>query len=225
MYTCEFFIKKMNHDYISMTVKTLLLDIDGVLIRSKDIMRHMRSNCARYVHTKLPNCRNPAKTSDLLYLKYGHTARGLTKGFHVDTSDFNEKVFDRELISHLWEILGTRRHQLEAREIHELHRRGWNVTLFTNAPIRWATPVARSIGEFVGIKCPGDNLNEAFLKPEAGAYTEFSGNGRYVFVDDTAKNLKPVVYRPDWKPILFSNTPSPEFQTIQSIWELGSIIE
>ena len=169
--------------------KSLLLDIDGVIVRDRLLMEHVKDNCVRYVAAKLPHCKNPHETNRVLHLGYGHTARGLANAFQMDTSDFNEKVYDKRVLDHLAEVIYGTEFQLEAKEISEFTKKGWNVTLFTNAPSVWGGRVARAISDQVHLRCPGDNIMESPLKPEARAYMDFSKVQSHVFVDDCMKNL------------------------------------
>ena len=172
-----------------MAFKSLVLDIDGVLIRDRRLLDHVRHNCVRYVAKKLPECKDPAYTNRLLYVTAGHTARGLQNSFGIDTSDFNKEVYDRPVRDRLWEVLCGTQFQEDAKEIHELTQNGWRVTLFTNSPIEWAGEVARAIGDEVYVVCPGSNIVESPIKPEARAFTDFAKHHTHIFVDDSLTNL------------------------------------
>lgn len=211
-----------------MAVKSLLLDIDGVLIRDKLLLAHVSDNCARYVRYKIPECRDPRQVNRVLYLAHGHTARGLKHSFGIDASDFNEKVYDNRLIDHLSEVLYSTEFQQEAKQIHEFTKKGWNVTLFTNAPAVWSGRVARAIGDEIYLRCPGDNVIDAPLKPEAAAYKDFSKVQTHVYVDDSLKNLGTARWLPNWHPIHFTDAPADPRSwcpVIGSIWELGLFID
>jgi hypothetical protein len=211
-------------------MKTLLLDIDGVIIRDKPLLKHVSDNCVQYVATKLPHAKNPAESNRLLYLGNGHTARGLERTFKIDASDFNEKVYTKQLINHLYEVIYGNEFQQDAKEIHEIVKSGWNVTLFTNSPYEWAGPIASAIDTTgINIVCPSRDWSKAHFKPEAGAYINFPKDVSYVFVDDSLKNLGTSRWLPNWKSVYFCedkhlNT-NPEWcPTIGSIWELGLFV-
>ena len=215
-----------------MAVKSLLLDIDGVLVRDKLLLEHVKDNCVRYVQAKLPQCPDARKANRLLYLAHGHTALGLSKSFGIDTKDFNESVYDKRLMDHLAEILYGTEFQQEAKQIHDFTTRGWQVTLFSNAPPIWSNQVARAISDVVGVRCPGDDLMQWPLKPEAAAYKDFSPVQTHVFVDDSLKNLGTARWLPNWHPVHFdedapNSGPShkPWCPTIGTIWELGLFLE
>ena len=55
----------------------LLLDVDGVLVRDRPLLDHVRYNVNAYVAKKLPNVKNPGRVNQILYSQYGHTGRGL----------------------------------------------------------------------------------------------------------------------------------------------------
>lgn len=179
--------------------KALILDIDGVLIRNKPLLNHVKDNCVRYVKMHFPCCKDPEKTNEALYMTSGHTAVGLNKVFNIDTSDFNRKVYDKYLIEHLGEVIYSVEFQSEAKKIHDLTHKGWELTLFTNAPYEWAQPVALAIGDTVNIKCPGE------YKPSKAAYDSFPKKQFKVFVDDSIKNLSPLRFSKHWDPIHFNH--------------------
>jgi hypothetical protein len=201
-------------------MKSLRLDIDGVLIRDKALLEHVQHNCVKYVRAKLPECKDPYATNHVLYLAQGHTARGLQKVFKVDVSDFNQKVYDKPLLRHLTEVIDTADFQYEAAQIHELTREGWNVSLFTNAPWVWASRVGLAIGDNISIKCPG-NPADSPLKPEVEAYV-FPFDHLNVMVDDSLKNLGTARYLTNWKCVHFTDHKDPTLwcPQVDSIWEL-----
>lgn len=209
----------------NMAVKSLLLDVDGVLVRCPLLLEHVKHNCTKYVESKLPESKNPRDVNRILYMEHGHTARGLQNAFRIDVSDFNEKVYDKNLMDHLSEIIYGTDFQQEAKEIYEFTKKGWDVTLFTNAPAAWGGRVARAIGDEIRLRCPGDNIMESPLKPEALAYDAFSKVQTHVFVDDSLKNLKAAQMLSNWHPVHFSDVEKGWDTTISSIWELGIFLD
>ena len=203
---------------------TLLLDVDGVLIRNKELLNHVKDNCVRYVQAKMPECKNPEELNRVLYLAHGHTARGLTYTFGVPAYDFNEKVYDKKLIEHLYEVIYGNEFQSDAKEIFQLTREGWNVSLFTNAPHEWARPVAEAIGEPIGVVCPGRDLSKTWMKPEASAYADFPKYQKYVYIDDSLKNLGTTRWLSNWTPVHFTEDkkdPKLWCPQVQSVWEIA----
>jgi FMN phosphatase YigB (HAD superfamily) len=206
-----------------MAVKSLLMDIDGVIVRDKLLMAHVKQNCVEYVRAKLPECKDPALTNKHLYLAHGHTARGLRETFNVDTSDFNQKVYDKSVMEHLAEVIYSSEFQEDAKQIHEITRNGWNVTLFTNSPIEWAGPVARAIGDEVYIRCSGPDASKTYFKPEANFYTDFSKVQTHLYVDDSLKNLGTARWLPNWHSIYFNEGEKEHHlwcPQVSSIWEM-----
>jgi FMN phosphatase YigB (HAD superfamily) len=202
--------------------KTLLLDIDGVLLRDKNLQGHVKNNCVRYVKEKIPACKNPEEMNKWLYLSHGHTGVGLSKVYGVDMSDFNEHVYDKHLMEHLSEIVHGTEFQLEAKEIHSLTYHGWKIGLFTNTPIQWARPVAHAISDEIFISCSGPYSE--YLKPNPLAYEFFPKNRNYLYVDDSLKNLGATRTMEGWHPYYFSQSDVVEWcPTVKSISELCQI--
>jgi FMN phosphatase YigB (HAD superfamily) len=205
-----------------MAVKSLLLDIDGVLVRDRLLLEHVKDNCVKYVASKLPEAKNPRDVNRILYMTHGHTARGLQKAFQVDASDFNEKVYDKRLLEHLAEVIYGTEFQQEAKEIHELTKKDWKVTLFTNSPIEWAGPVARAISDEVFVVCAGADATTSPLKPEADMYTQFQKHLTHIYIDDSIKNLDTARWLPNWHPILFNQDAKEDrlwCPQVSSVWE------
>ena len=204
--------------------KSLLIDIDGVIVRDKLLMNHVNENCVKYVRSKMPECKDPRAVNRILYMTSGHTARGLHNNFGIDVSDFNQKVYDAKLMDHLCEVLSTFEFQEEAKYIHEWTKNRWKVTLFTNAPTIWAGTVARAISDEVYIRAGPDNVMTGSLKPDATAYADFSKTYTNIFVDDSLKNLATTRWMPNWHPVHFSQEPAEPrawCPTVGSLWELG----
>lgn len=204
-----------------MASKVLALDIDGVIIRDKLLLEHVRENCVSYVQKKLPECKNPRETNRILYLAKGHTAKGLRENFSVDTKDFNKCVYDRSLLDHLGSVINTADFRHDAKEILKLKNSGWNINLFTNAPKEWAGTVADAIGPSVTIQCPGDDFD--IFKPDIRAYQWLPEETVCLYVDDSIKNLSTVRWLPSWQPVHFTEGPKdhkPLYPTIGTIWEL-----
>ena len=197
-------------------MKSLILDVDGVLVRDRLLMEHVKSNVVKYVSAKLPDARQPDKVNQVLYMKYGHTATGLKHSFGFDVSDFNEKVYDKRLIDHLWSILSGTEFQEEASVIHEISKSGWEVTLFSNSPLVWTLPVRSAISDEVKISLDGQ-----FYKPDIRAYMSFDNRKTHLFVDDKEMNLRSVKYIKNWVPVLYTENKGRDYISVSSIWELA----
>ena len=188
----------------------LLLDVDGVLIRDDQLLKHVTHNVNRYVSKKLPTVKNPERVNKMLYAKYGHTGRGLSTAFRLDTSDFNASVYDKNLMSHLWDVLSSEEFQEDAADIHSLTEH-WDVRLFSNAPAMWTIPVAAAISDRV------QTSERFYLKPDPRAYVTFPARRRKVFVDDSVQNIQTAETMHNWTTIHFGTT-------VNSIWELGMFL-
>lgn len=178
-------------------IKSLILDVDGVLLTNKILENHVRANCVRYVRSKVPGLLNPDMTNTRLYARFGHTAVGLSTVFKVDTSDFNEKVYTPELMEHLHLILSGNTFKIKAEKIQKFKENRWNVQLLSNAPHIWVKAVA-------------DILDVEYTysrrKPSPSAYTGFSTTQTHIFIDDSLKNLEGARNIPNWHPYLLSES-------------------
>ena len=200
----------------------LLLDIDGVVVRDRHLFAHIKHRAALYVQSKLVNCSRPEVVNSTLYLAYGHTARGLKEAFRVDASDYNEFVYDKNLMTHLGAVLETDQFKKDAEIINNLTAGGWAVTLFTNAPYQWAHRVGLGINDQMSIHCPGPDASRAVYKPDPLFYESFDDGQKYYFVDDSLKNLGAVRHKSNWRTIFFT-----EDGKIPRLWcpQVGSIPE
>ena len=197
-------------------MKSLILDVDGVLVRDRLLLEHVKSNAVEYVRSKLPKAPEPSKVNSVLYARYGHTALGLNHAFGLDVSDFNEKVYDKRLIDHLWSVLSSTEFQEDAEVIHEIAKSGWDVTLFSNSPLVWTLPVQSAISDKVMV-----SLDGRFYKPDIRAYMSFDNRKTHLFVDDKEINLRSAGYIKNWVPILYGEKEHDDYLSISSIWELG----
>jgi hypothetical protein len=182
----------------------LLLDVDGVIVRDRLLLAHVKHNATRYLQKKLPDCKDPAAVNRSLYMAYGHTARGLTTGFGIDSSDYNEQVYDNSLMNHLVDVIERPEFKKDAEYISSLINKGFPVTLFSNAPYKWVNLVAMAISDEVKVRCPGPDPSKSHMKPEFAFYQEFDTCLDYYFVDDSLKNLGVVRKLKNWHPIHFN---------------------
>jgi len=197
-------------------MKSLILDVDGVLVRDRLLLEHVKSNVVDYVRAKLPTAPQPGRVNSVLYMKYGHTATGLKEAFGFDVKDFNEKVYDKRVIDHLWSVLSGTEFQQEASIINEIQKCGWDVTLFSNSPLTWTLPVRSAISDDVKIALDGQ-----FYKPDIRAYMKFDNYKTHLFVDDKEINLRAAKYLKNWVPVKYTENKDKDFVSVSSIWDLA----
>ena len=98
--------------------------------------------------------------------------------------------------------------------INTLYEQGSPVYLFTNAPDIWADavvqaldlniPMQRRITSSFGVKMTSQALYDRVLK-----YVKDTDEvQKLVYIEDTFRNLTPVLHKPEWQPVLFE----PELQ-------------
>jgi hypothetical protein len=195
-------------------MNTLLLDIDGVLIRDKVLLDHVKHNIVKYVYKKVPSNNSPHKLNNLLYRAYGHTAVGLKKEYGVDTRDFDYRVYTPQVLDHLDDFLDTREFQNDAEIVRNILSMGWNVELFSNSPLVWSEPVKYAI-DSTRIKNGG-----VYEKPKIDTYLKFDPFHKYVFVDDKVCNLLPTLFLDNWKQIHFGRGGGQFMDRVSSMEEL-----
>ena len=192
---------------------TILLDVDGVLIRDTILLNHVKHNAVRYVAKKLPNVKRPSYVNSVLYNNYGHTALGLFIEFGVDTKDFDKFVYDRFLLDHLEDHVRTDENfKRDARVIKKLCDEE-NVALFSNAPLVWTEPIREAIDLRIG--------NGEYRKPNLESYLRFGNEDHFTFVDDKMDNLRPTLMFKNWTPIHYSTTQ--ESQMVKNIYDLKDL--
>lgn len=194
----------------------LLLDIDGVLIRDYVLLDHVKSNIVRYVSKKLPGMKRHQKINNLLYKAYGHTAIGLQEEFGLDTRDFDDYVYNRYLLAHLYDYIQTdekfKRDSIVLRHLCDVSR----VTFFSNAPLDWTEPIR----EAIDLRITNTDGN---LKPKFDSYLKFGFSDKIVFVDDKIENLIPTVMLEHWTPIHYSETSTGTSQQIKVIRDISEV--
>lgn len=200
---------------------SLLLDIDGVIVRDKPVLDHVRNNVVRYVNKKLPGMKRHSKLNNLMYRAYGHTAKGLQREFGIDTSDFDDFVYTPHVLNHLYDFLKTSEtFKNDAGVIRGMIYRGWDVELFSNSPLCWSEIVQDAIGNGIKNEC-------AYSKPDIETYLRVNDDKKkIVLVDDKMCNLMPALFFPNWTPVHFSIYRETQFiKTVGSMYELSTTIQ
>lgn len=201
---------------------SLLLDIDGVLIRNKPLLKHVGHNCTKFVQksSRQPIEYNMAAAINAkLYKTHGHTLRGLSVMYGPKYSSedmystFNKFVYDESTLGMLATHLQSKEFLKDVEGFAEIAdvcvEKKAPICLFSNAPESWCEPVCVALEDIVGSRvciqmCAHDTMYPHYLKPDAEAYANVrrqvssnsgneNGNGKHlIFVDDTLKNLIPV---------------------------------
>jgi len=185
-----------------MAFKSLLLDVNGVVLRDRELLQHVNDNCVAYVQKKVPLSKNPKETARLLCAAYGHEIKGLQKIYGVDTSDFVDEVYDKRLMSHLQAVVCGTDFQNDADIIHGLsNMHDWKVSLVTNAPLKWA-------------RCIKDAIGDVYVVPNKDEAT-YPEHHVHFYVDDSPTNVEEKLRLPNWNPILFTNSKTKKSPYIQ----------
>lgn len=195
----------------------ILLDIDGVLIRDHTLLDHVKNNAVKYVTKKLPSMKRHQKINNLLYKAYGHTALGLSEEFGIDTSDFDNFVYNRYLLAHLSEYLMTSEtFKKDSVTLRSMCDNGAKITLFSNAPLVWTEPIREAIDLRIG------NTYEN-LKPKIETYLKFGCEEQFVFVDDKINNLVPTILLENWTPVHYCPGNNEETRFLKTIGNLTEL--
>lgn len=236
-----------------MTVPALLLDLDGVVMRHRPALRRVSERSAAFVarHLKVPIAA-AADINRVLYTNWGHTCIGLDRVYGSPTAcmrDFNRYVYTRET----FDVLAASRHDVETRavgaELRALASRcrteGIRTFVFSNAPVEWCLVALDAMDALDGTDglCARDVLGsdhpvmtQTGLKPDPRVYDAVAALLRHdsrdqdmgiAFVDDTMRNLLPVIGRPDWAPILFATPGDPDIQTprLRTVTSLAQVAD
>ena len=198
-------------------LRAVLFDVDGVIVRNPAISAAIERRAVNYVRTRTKMSHSGAmRVNRLLYTNYGHTHTGMKAAFQVEDTidDYNDYVYDRDTLFYCFRELArgydSHSSQQAMQVISKLHEKGVPVYLFTNAPDIWADAVVqaldlnirpeRRITSTFGVKMGGD----ASLYNRIAHYVqEIDGQRDLVYVEDTFRNLTPILYRNNWQPVLF----------------------
>lgn len=194
----------------------LLLDVDGVVLRDRNILKKQQDNVVRYVRkvTRYTPEFSHA-TTNRLFKKYGHTLLGLRREFSVKDGlhDFNKYIYDDDIMADMEKYLASHNCErivddfLSLRTICTLV--GVPIYLFSNAPDYWCYPLAGTLNiDTANVIC-GDALDT--LKPQQEAYcradtivkNKEKKKLNYIFVDDSQTNLLAIGASSRWTPVYF----------------------
>ena len=211
---------------------TVLVDLDGVLVRPHPIHNRIANRCTRFVTKFIPGIRDPHKIAELnrvLYTTYGHTVLGMhhclkcgtaaaagtagtvgtagTAGT-VGTAEYADLL--RGFNEFVYGMLDdgptdAMLRNMDSREAREFLSAVPDARVFTNAPTEWV----RAVSSITGL-----DLNPAdaggFLKPDPRAYaavTSADKGGEVILIDDAMINMLPVMADARWIKVLFCAEP------------------
>ena len=177
----------------------LLLDIDGVVMRNKNLLKNVKFNCTKFVqtHSKRPMGLYEAyQKNHMLYKNYGHTLRGLNytvdkcyfndqlydKRIHNEhiKNIFNEQVYDKRIYNELGNYLSTSEFEDHINGFNEIYhickKNDIPIGIFSNAPFDWCNRIVYGIE--IKQECFIDEIysNEhyamtSYLKPDYEVYS------------------------------------------------------
>jgi hypothetical protein len=205
----------------------ILLGANGVTVRDKLLLAHVKHNMEEYVRRRMPTVKDPRQFTWGLDRHWGHVKLGLRDMYPLeDFSDFDKIVYDRSLLRHLSDHLKSDEFYIKTKApIQELiNDEEHKITILSNAPLAWTAPIAWAIDPRCSVHIPTNN--NLFL-PDPRVYDEVTkrNNGPYVIVDDKLVNLLPVANNNDFIVYHFTNQFTGIFPTIQSLDELGVLLK
>ncbi len=170
-------------------IKTLLIDLDDTVYpASSGFWPVIRERMDKYLHEHMGFSKeNIPELREFLYSKYGTTLRGLQAEYKVDTEDYLSFVHNVPIEDHL-----TAQPELYA----TLASYSQSKFIFTNADIKYAERVLRSLGIDELFKGIIDiHTTAPYCKPHLEAYRialDFIGETEpetCLFIDDLPRNL------------------------------------
>ena len=239
--------------------KVLLLDVDGVILRDSKVLQKISLNIVKYYAKELNvPLKNALHINQLLYSEYGHSYRGLRKLYNFDKSihHFNRTVYTPDVINALKESSSTDKvqHMHYNNFVNILttcHQNDIPVYLFTNAPLVWCKAVLQISGlhkhivEENIISCDHDTMllhKDDGFKPVGMVYETVKlfikrqhhlDEPLCIFIEDSFKNLIPVVNDSSWLPLHFNpeaplntlSSYSPNMVTIRNVKSVMPILK
>lgn len=211
--------------------KVLLLDVDGVIIQQPKVIQHVSRNIVQYFSKELDlPMHNALQVNKLLYSEYGHSYRGLRKVFNFDKSihHFNTSVYTPDVLQLVKESNQDMLQHVNYMQLKQMVLRcrceNVPVYLFTNAPFVWCKTVlsASGLDKFIPdehiISCDHDVMlyhEDDGFKPAGVVYETVQHyinnvhrleDSLFVFIEDSFKNLVPIVGESSWLPVYLNHT-------------------
>lgn len=215
-------------------MNVVLLDIDGVVFKSKPMLHIVKGNITRYVRTYLQKERrcHVSETeagiiSENLYKHYGHTLRGLqhlygpvaaqSLGHEFRLQDFNNFVYDEETINLLYTHLLFSDYDDDDAALKdfcdECYKNDVKIGVFSNAPSSWCTPILQHLKVDVAAGLKFTSSHPLFgnrLKPDVNLYNDIvdsvGTSSPIMFIDDSPINLSAISEDPRWIGVHFKNS-------------------
>jgi FMN phosphatase YigB (HAD superfamily) len=196
--------------------RAIVLDVDGVILRSPKPLAKVAQNCCTYVSHKLNMApREAVRVNKVLYSEFGHTLLGLNRVYAVRATplEFTNHVYDMDTLTELAAAHHTdpdfESHAAAARDLFQkCKEEKIPIYLFSNAPALWCIAVAYMKGlHKLGFKEEHVIGCGDMLKPEPAIYERvesvLSNVEEILYVDDSLKNIVPTLGRPRWRPVHF----------------------
>lgn len=216
--------------------KTLLLDMDGVILHQPNIHRFVSIRATSFVRTSLKDIipdmsfHHAETINKHLYSTYGHTLIGLNKVFDLNKTneEFNQYVYDDVTMNYVPNFQDDITLNKRANDIRKLlekcKKNNIPVYIFSNAPIKWC----KMIVNMMKLSIDSDKIwgsdhllftEQQLMKPMPHLYYKIDdilqhryhmgNNIETVFIDDSMINISSSIQIKDWKSILLCpNTPS-----------------
>jgi FMN phosphatase YigB (HAD superfamily) len=200
-----------------MSSKVLLLDMDGVVTKNKVLSKAIKNRVTGYVKKTINKHMTNKKADEInkvLYTEFGHTLLGLQQVYNsnITLEHFTNYVYDDAFVKHIKfkcdEEIALKKLLETCKEVNI------PVYIFSNAPERWCKTILESMNinnmNIIGSDHYIFKYNTypfPCLKPNYITYIKVMQfvnqykNRELLFVDDSIKNLMPVLNHPNWKTI------------------------
>lgn len=195
--------------------RALLLDMDGVITRSPRISHIVQDRVCSFVSNRLHMCHHKARrVNEHLYNQFGHTLIGMQKLYDpsITLTDFCSYVYDKRFLNTIEpsvEELKTFNLFLEKVKDKQVP-----VYIFSNANKDWCVHMLQT-DTIPIISCDHFIFDDraapdVCLKPNLCTYLKvmkYLKAQNYIFVDDSIKNLLPIISHKNWKAVWMNNCP------------------
>lgn len=207
--------------------KVVLFDVDGVIYRNRPMLLAVKRKIARYVKTRIEKSQktylsysDAERISDNLYVKYGHTLRGMWQIYGCEREfpieDFNEYVYDDDMINMLTAQLAGSELNEDLKQYVRLCKHNHDDVkfgIFSNAPTSWCRPIVSHYGLEINPFMMYTSSHSLFgqrFKPDASLYEDIATTIAMDhelpirFIDDSEVNIAAVAGKPEWAPVKFA---------------------